>query len=908
MKPLCRITLAAALLALTLPARGGSRDNALGLHSDGGGWGFRAAAKPDPSLPRVLLVGDSVMNSYGADVRRLLAGRANVDAWATGMHLAHEYLLPDLAKVLQQGPYAVVHFNLGLHDWPEGRIPREQYEPLLQCYVATYVSNAPTAKLIWASSTPVTAKGEKTLDATINPVILRQNAIAARVVKAREIPIDDLYTFGAEHLPLARGDQFHWTPEGARLMAEQVVRHIAAALPPKSAVTAPSQAPASNALELASPDGRVRLAFDLGRDGEPGYRVSYRGRVVLEPSRLGFLLTNAPPLARGFHVSGSERSTRDARWQPVAGERAEIRDHFNALSVKLVDDQTPPRQLQLEFRAYDEGVAFRYELLGAPGSVVTLAEELSEFRFAQDHPCWPVYSAQGAYTHKRLSEVRPGCERPLTVDLQDGRWAALGEAALVDFARMKLQPSGQANGLRAQLSGPVTFRGNCATPWRFLLLADSPGGLLERNYLRLNLNEPCAIADTSWIKPGKVIREVTLSTAGGVACVDFAVQHQLQYIEFDAGWYGPENTTQDATRVNLDPKRSPGPLDLPQVIHYAATNGIGVILYVNQVALSRQIDILPALYRSWGVKGLKFGFVNVGSQANTRWLHDALRRCATNRIMVDIHDEFRVTGYERTYPNLMTVEGVRGDEETPAPSQDLATVFTRMLAGPADHTVCYFEQRVAKNWNHAYQLAKAVVFYSPWQFLYWYDRPPQSPIYGGAGGSVPVTSAEPELEFYDALPTVWDDTRAIQGSIGQYAVIARRSGDDWFIGAMNAGTPRTLAVPLDFLSPGREYLAQRFAHAPGTATRTHVRIDRLKVNASVVLQVALEAASGEAIRLTPVARLTSRSGALAPSDTVALSAAGPLSPSAEFKAQSQRAKPESAAGVSARVRDPEPRQ
>jgi len=214
--------------------------------------------------------------------------------------------------------------------------------------------------------------------------------------------------------------------------------------------------------------------------------------------------------------------------------------------------------------------------------------------------------------------------------------------------------------------------------------------------------------------------------------------------------------TASAATVNVDPARSPGPLDLQQVIDYGGSNGVGVILYVNKLALANQIDILPVLYRSWGVKGIKFGFVNVGSQTDTSWLHDSIRKCATNQIMADVHDEYRMTGYPRTYPNFMTAEGISGDETTPTPGQDTTLLFTRMLAGAADHTVCYFDARVANNWTHAYQLAKAVCFYSPWQFLFWYDRPANSPVFSG---SPPIIGDEPELEFYDALPTVWDDTR-----------------------------------------------------------------------------------------------------------------------------------------------------
>jgi lysophospholipase L1-like esterase len=228
-----RLVATGLALAVVLAASatfGAPGDNALGLHSDGGGWGFRRATNSVSALPRVLLVGDSVMNSYRGEVTRLLDGKATVDTWATGMFLGQEHLFSDLIKVLGQGPYAVIHFNIGLHDWPEGRIPPEEYAPRMVRYFSAYLSSAPTARLIWASSTPVTAKGDKALDPKINPVIVRQNEIAARVAQARGIPVNDLYALGAGNLALARGDQFHWTPAGARVLAGQVAREITAAL------------------------------------------------------------------------------------------------------------------------------------------------------------------------------------------------------------------------------------------------------------------------------------------------------------------------------------------------------------------------------------------------------------------------------------------------------------------------------------------------------------------------------------------------------------------------------------------------------------------------------------------------------------------------------------------------------
>jgi alpha-glucosidase len=390
-------------------------------------------------------------------------------------------------------------------------------------------------------------------------------------------------------------------------------------------------------------------------------------------------------------------------------------------------------------------------------------------------------------------------------------------------------------------------------PWRVIMLADSPGQLLERNDILLNLNDACAIEDTPWIKPGKVIREVTLSTAGGKACVDFAVKHNLQYVEFDAGWYGPENDdASDARGVHLDPKRSKGPLDLQEVIQYAGERGIGIILYVNHKALERQLDELLPLYQSWGVKGIKFGFVNVGTQKWTSWLHSAIRKAAEHQLMVDVHDEYRPTGWSRTYPNFMTQEGIRGDEERQPNSMSLTTLFTRMLAGAGDNTICYYDERVDRQATHAYQLAKAVCFYSPWQFLCWYDRPFISrEATGRAADARNMIGDEPELEFFDHCPTVWDDTKVLHGRIGEYAVLARRSGDSWFVGAMNSEEPRSLDVPLNFLDADKRYAAYVYSDDPTVPTRTHVKIEQRTVDRGTVLKVALPARGGQAIRFIP---------------------------------------------------------
>ncbi len=630
----------------------------------------------------------------------------------------------------------------------------------------------------------------------------------------------------------------------------------------------------AHALEVKSPDGQVVLSLEVkdfeGAVSCPVYSVTYRGKVVIAPSRLGLALTPAP-LAEGLQIVPQTDSSVDTQWKPVYGERSTVRNHYHEMIVELQEQNTPRRFLYLALRAYDEAAAFCYTLSRQPGlERVTISRELTEFRFPADFTAWATYSAQGAYTNVPISQIKRGCERPLVIRVADDMYAAVAEARMVDYARMKLSPLVRSvpvraypetpdgvttNGLVADLGSEVTAPLALRTPWRVIMLGNSPGQLLERNDILLNLNDACAIADTSWIKPGKVIREVTLSTVGGKACVDFAVKHHLQYVEFDAGWYGPENDdASDARAVHLDPKRSRGPLDLQEVIRYARERGIGIILYVNHKALERQLDELLPLYEQWGVKGIKFGFVNVGTQKWTGWMHEAIRKAAEHQLMVDVHDEYRPTGWSRTYPNFMTQEGIRGDEERQPNSMSLTTLFTRMLVGAADNTICYDDQRVDQQASHAYQLAKAVCFYSPWQFLFWYDRPFISPEATERAPNAPnVIGDEPELEFFDHCPTVWDDTKVLHGSIGQYAVIARRSGDNWFLGGMNSDEPRSLDLPLQFLDANKKYTAHIYSDDPTVPTRTHVKIERIPVDRGTVLKMALPARGGQAVRIVPIA-------------------------------------------------------
>lgn len=608
---------------------------------------------------------------------------------------------------------------------------------------------------------------------------------------------------------------------------------------------------------ISSPDNQLAVEVSVaGADTSAlEYAVRYRGEVVIAPSKLGFRIAGQPSFEKNLKIKQVSHNETNRSWQPVYGEKSQITDHFNELVIRVQEKTSPHREMEVTFRVYNEGMAFRYRFLPQPGVASLVVEkENTRFSLPGDCACWAAGRAQAAYRKipvSRLNELPEPAERPLVVELSENLFLAIGEAGLVDFARMKLTTAdGAPTTLETALHGEATVSLPGATPWRFVMVGQSPGQLLENNYFLQNLNDPCALEEVSWIRPGKVIREVTLTTQGGKACVDFAADNGLQYVEFDAGWYGPENAdTSDATTVTVDPARSPGPLDLHEVIRYAATKEIGILLYVNRKALERQIDTLLPLYHSWGVKGVKYGFVQVGSQQWTAWLHEAVKKAAQNQLMVDIHDEYRPTGFSRTYPNLLTQEGIRGDEESPSTEHTLVTLFTRMIAGAGDNTLCYFAPRVAEKMGGAAgQLAKSVLLYSPWQFLYWYDRPDGSPRQkGGAGSSVGIISDEPELRFWKELPVVWDDTRVLEGKIGDWATVVRKNGDNWWLGSLTAHETRQLSIPLTFLDSQSVYEAVIYFDDPAAGSRTQVGIRRETVTPESVLQHTLAANTGLAV-------------------------------------------------------------
>ena len=611
---------------------------------------------------------------------------------------------------------------------------------------------------------------------------------------------------------------------------------------------------------LQSPGGKYNFVFEQ-KDGRLTYRLDYAAKQVIEEgelgvnidnhlveSAMGIPVDNSNVWTHGMEVASVDRRSEDNTWKPVYGEYAQIRDRYNEMTIHLLKggkhqdgggtayDKRQQYLLDIIVRAYDEGVAIRYHFPEATnGLFVHITDDLTSFRFAPGaeayHYAWAQSHANKVKLLKSEAAWKEEAERPLTLRLDNGLYAAIGEAALSDFVRGKLKLKAN-NELQMALFHPADIITAYDMPWRFIMVGEKAIDLINNKQMVLNLNAPCQIQDTSWIKPGKAFRVCRLDMNTCMEGVDFCVDRGLQYIELDAGWYGPEMKMSSSALKVLETRD----IDMPKLCQYAKSKGIGVWVYVNQRALYQELDQLLPLYEKWGISGIKFGFVQIGSQEWTTWLHQAVKKCADHHIMVDIHDEYRPTGWSRTYPNLMTQEGIGGNEEMPDAEHNTILPFTRFLCGPADYTPCYFNGRV-KN-TKAHQLAMPVVYYSPITFLYWYDLPN---VYKG----------EKELDFWKNCPTVWDESKALQGEIGEYIVQARRSGNDWFVGAMTGLQARYITLnSADFLQKGKKYRVEIYNDNPALNTRTKVSTVVQTIKAGKILKLHLQPSGGAALRFS----------------------------------------------------------
>ena len=602
----------------------------------------------------------------------------------------------------------------------------------------------------------------------------------------------------------------------------------------------------ADALSLSSPDGRKTVMFE-----KPGKELTYSVRVdgkdVILPSRAGLEVDNRTwEMALGKRDlaqpdswmdlltvdSVSIGAPVDTMWTPLYGERSRVRDRYNQATLHMSRKDKSDYRLDVQVRAYDEGIAFRYFFPEHPAAIFhKVVDDLTDYRFPSGTMAWSEEWAQAPFMHQPIDSISIPVERALTMELPGGQWVAILDADNDDWCLTKLRHRDSHEGtLESVMYSPVDIVTYYATPWKIIMIADSPTQLLENNDIVNNLNPP-AEKDFSWVVPGKIMRCTTLTTEAGIKNIDFCAEHKIPYMLFDWLWYVPCTSHDgDATKV-IDK------LDMERIVEYGKEKGIGIWLYVNQHALMKQMDELFPLLKEWGIVGVKSGFVQYASHRWATWLHDMVRKAAANGLMMNIHDEYRPSGFSRTYPNLLTQEGIHGNEEWPDATHNVTLPFTRMLNGAADYTICYFDPRL-KN-THAHQLAASLVFYSPLQTILWYDTPDR---YHG----------EPEIEWFENLETTFDDTKVLSGYPGRNITMARRKGDTWFLAAMTNNDARREEIPLDFLPEGSAWLAQVYTDDPTMDTATTVRCATYAVTPATIMKLDLEPKGGAAVRLTPL--------------------------------------------------------
>lgn len=609
---------------------------------------------------------------------------------------------------------------------------------------------------------------------------------------------------------------------------------------------------------LSSPDGK----YTINMDGMT-YTITYNNKVIVERSQLGVdidnrLFESALAVPRGenenwcsdLELKGEERITVDTTWTPLYGENNCIRDHYNQMVLHyekgsngqgVVSEGYDKRKyyaMDIVVRAYNEGIAFRYHFPEVANNLfLHIKDEITSFRMPDGTMAWYEEWAQGPYIKRDLKMKNDGCEwfeseRPLLLQVPSGHYVALLEAQMKDYTRGKFRLKAE-NELQVAMYDCADIISPYNTPWRVVMVGEKAVDLINHKEIILNLNEERAEGNWAWVRPGKAFRSCRLDKEYIMRSIDYCAEFGIDYVELDAGWYGPEGRVESDARKVIETRD----FTMPEICQYAQSKGVGVWVYVNQRALYRQLDELLPLYQQWGISGIKFGFVHVGNQQWSTWLHSAIEKCARYHIMVDIHDEYRPTGLSRTYPHLLTQEGIRGNEEMPDADHNTLLPFTRYLCGPGDYTLCYFNNRVKNTKGH--QLAMAAVYYSPLQFYFWYDLPF-------------VDKGEEELKFWKDCPTTFDESTALDGMPGEYIIQARRSGNEWYVGAMTNTQARTITIPTDFLPKGK-YVVEIYNDDPTLSTRTKVKREQMKVKGGgkpIVLQ--LQPSGGAALHFTPI--------------------------------------------------------
>jgi alpha-glucosidase len=645
-----------------------------------------------------------------------------------------------------------------------------------------------------------------------------------------------------------------------------------------------AQEPNAAQVQVKSPNGQIALILSDAPKSQTTeaasngihYSVEFRGKRLMDAGVLGLKLQGEPTLGTGMRRVNVRTSERDETYTIPVGKTSTVRDHFNATVADFED--ASGRKLSIEIRAYDDGVAFRYIVPTQP-SKARIERELTEFSFAKDATLYPLVVDGFQSSYEDDYQMRPvsGIHRdwlvalPLLAEVPGTGWVAVTEADIENYAGMYLRKAEARFALRAELSPRIGMAGIAVeadapvtTPWRVLMIGDEPGRLIESNIV-LNLNPPSKIADTSWIRAGKsawdwwsgeaapsMNTKPGMNTATMKHYIDFASQSGFAYMLIDAGWAlanrkAPDDYAAVADITKVDPN-----IDMPELLSYAKEKHVGIWLWSHWTSVDKYMEQAFPLFEKWGVAGVKIDFMNRDDQEMVAWYRHVAELAAQHHLMLDFHGAFKPDGLRRTWPNVMTREGVMGKEylkwsARTSPMHNTTLPFTRMLAGPMDYTPGAFgnvtrgefvprdKEPMAPN-TRAHELALYVVLESPLQMVS--DFPEH---YAG----------QHDFEFIKQVPTTWDEVRVIAGRPMENITVARRSGKDWYVGSITNWDARTVKVPLHFLGEGK-YVAEIYADAADAGTNaTHTDFLKQPVDRSTALTVKMVPGGGNAVWIHP---------------------------------------------------------
>jgi hypothetical protein len=678
-----------------------------------------------------------------------------------------------------------------------------------------------------------------------------------------------------------------------------------------------SCSPIRNQYKVFSPDKKLEVNFLLNNIGQMTYLIDFGGKRVIDTSSFSFDFKDDNPFGTNLEIVNTTHSSYDEIWETVWGEQKQVRNNYNELKIELKEKRETGRECFIVFRVFNDGVGFRFEFPEQENMKdVVIIDENTQFNLVGDHTCWWAPGDWDIYEHlfntTRFSEIDAISKRshaslaqtyipenavntPVTMQADDGIYISILEANLTNYSGMTLKVDkenllfqselvGNDSGIKVKTEAPFD------TPWRLILIGDDAGGLVQSRTI-LNLNEPNVLDDVSWIKPTKYMGiwwEMHLgkstwnmssgkhgaTTENAKQYIDFASKNGIGALLIEGWNTGWENWIGFDDREGIFDFVTPYPdYDLPAVVRYAKEKGISIIMHHETSAAigtyEKQLDTAFALCKSLGIHAAKTGYVGQiipdGEYHHGQWMvnhyRKVMEKAAEYEVMVNVHEPIKPTGLRRTYPNLMSAEGLRGQEfnawssDGGNPPEHLTIIpFTRMLTGPIDYTPGIFDIKFDKykpnnqvNTTLAHQLALYVVIYSPLQMAA--DLPEN---YSIRTPSSRDEDGHPAFQFIKDVGVDWDTSIFLNGEIGEFITMVRkeRNTGNWFLGSITDENERTIEISLDFLGEGKEYAATVYSDDESSHWNENpiaYKIQSKSVNRSDSLKLKLAAGGGTAI-------------------------------------------------------------